>query len=66
MQEVTSDKTGMAAVKLLTETNAKRETAMLPPLTMDELLRSAKEYQTLMYPKVVTDPGAKAPVYGRP
>jgi hypothetical protein len=66
MQEITSDKTGMAAVKLLTETNAKRETAMLPPLTMDELLRSAKEYQTLMYPKVVTDPGAKAPVYGRP
>ena len=52
MQEIASDKTGMAAVKLLTETNAKRETAMLPPLTMDELLRSAKEYQTLMYPKV--------------
>jgi hypothetical protein len=66
LQEITSDKTGMAAVKLLTETNAKRETAMLPPLTMDELLRSAKEYQTLMYPKVVTTPGAQAPVYGRP
>jgi hypothetical protein len=66
LTEISSDKTGMAAVKLLTETNAKRETAMLPPLTMDELLKSAKEYQTLMYPKVVTDPGAKAPVYGRP
>jgi len=66
MQEITSDKTGMAAVKLLTETNAKRETALLPPLTMDELLKSAREYQTLMYPKVVTTPGAKAPVYGRP
>jgi hypothetical protein len=66
LQEITSDKSGMSAVKLLTETNAKREVAMLPPLTMDELLKSAKEYQTLMYPKVVTTPSAQAPVYGRP
>jgi hypothetical protein len=66
MQEITADKTGMAAVKLLTEANEKREAKMLPPLTMDELIKSAREYQTLMYPKVVTDPGAKAPVYGRP
>ena len=66
MQEITSDKTGMSAVKLLTEANEKREAKMLPPLTMEDLLNSAKEYQKLMYPKVVTDPGAKAPVYGRP
>jgi hypothetical protein len=66
LQEIGADKTGMAAVKLLTETNKDREARMLPPLTMEDLLNSSKQFQTLMYPKVVTDPGAKAPVYGRP
>lgn len=52
LQAITADKSGMAAVKLLTEANAKREAAGQPPLTMDELIRSAREYSALMYPKV--------------
>lgn len=61
MQEITSDKSGMAAVKLLAETNAK-----LPPgepkVTMSDLLSSAREYSALMYPKV----GDVAPNRARP
>ena len=52
LQEITSDKSGMAAVKLLSETNAKLQTAGQPPITMAELLGSAREYSALMYPKV--------------
>jgi hypothetical protein len=62
MQEITSDKTGMAAVKLLTESNAKLQSAGQPPITMQELLSSAQQYQSLMYPKVVNN----APTRARP
>jgi len=66
LSEIQSDKSGMAAIKLLTEENKARAMQAQPPLTMEDLLKSVREYNTLMYPKVVTDPGAKAPVYGRP
>jgi hypothetical protein len=52
MQEAMSDKTGMGVVKLLTETNAKREAGGMQPITMQELLNSAREFTSLMYPKV--------------
>jgi len=56
MQEITSDKSGMAAVKLLAETNAKNAATGQPPITMADLLGSAREYSTLMYPKVANVP----------
>ncbi len=52
LQEITADRSGMAAVKLLAETNAKLQAAGQPPVTMADLLSSAKEYSALMYPKV--------------
>jgi hypothetical protein len=54
--EATADKTGMAAVKLLTETNTKRAAAGDAPITMQELLASAREYNALMYPKETSTP----------
>jgi hypothetical protein len=60
--EATADKTGMSAVKLLTEANTKREAAGQPPLTMQDLLASAREYNMLMYPKETSVPPKGAPV----
>jgi hypothetical protein len=52
LQEITADKSGMAAVKLLAETNAKLQAAGQPPITMADLLGGAREFSALMYPKV--------------
>jgi len=62
MQEITADKSGMAAVKLLTETNAKLESIGKQPITMQELLSGAQQFSALMYPKV----GDVAPTRDRP
>jgi hypothetical protein len=62
LQELQSDKSGMGLVKTLAETNAKREAAGQPPMTMQDLLGSLREYQALMYPKV----GDVAPTRARP
>jgi hypothetical protein len=62
MQEITADKSGMAAVKLLTEANAKLLPGE-PRLTMQDLLTSAREYSTLMYGPKVAD---VAPTRARP
>jgi hypothetical protein len=56
LQEITADKSGMAAVKLLAETNAGRAKNGEPPITMQDLLGSAREYSALMYPKVADIP----------
>jgi hypothetical protein len=56
LQEITADKSGMAAVKLLAETNAGRARNGEPPITMQDLLGSAREYSALMYPKVADIP----------
>jgi hypothetical protein len=61
MQEITSDKSGMAAVKLLAETNAKLAPGE-PKVTMADLLAGAREFSSLMYPKV----GNVAPTRDRP
>jgi hypothetical protein len=61
LQEITADKSGMAAVKLLAETNAKLPLGE-PKVTMADLLGSAREYSALMYPKV----GDVAPTRERP
>jgi len=52
LQEITADKSGMAAVKLLAETNVKLQAAGQPPVTMADLLGGAREFSALMYPKV--------------
>jgi len=62
MQEITADKSGMAAVKLLTEANAKLLPGE-PRLTMEDLLKSAREYSSLMYGPKVAD---VAPTRERP
>jgi hypothetical protein len=62
MQELTADKSGMAAVKLLAEANAKLMPGE-PRLTMQDLLTSAREYSTLMYGPKVAD---VAPTRDRP
>jgi hypothetical protein len=52
LQEITADKSGMAAVKLLAETNVKLQAAGQLPITMADLLGGAREFSALMYPKV--------------
>lgn len=52
LQEITADKSGMAAVKLLTETNAKLKAAGDPPITMADLLQDSRAFSAFMYPKV--------------
>ena len=66
IQEAMADKTGMTAVKLLAETNAKNAQMGLPPVTMAELLASAQEYGRLMYPKTTTTVPSSAPVLKQP
>lgn len=61
LQEITADKSGMAAVKLLAETNAKLAPGE-PKVTMSDLLSGAREFSALMYPKV----GNVAPTRDRP
>ena len=56
IQALQSDKTGMAAVKILTETNKDREARLLPPITMEDLINSSKQFQTLMYPPKTPTP----------
>jgi hypothetical protein len=51
----------MAAVKLLAETNAKLAPGE-PKVTMADLLAGAREFSSLMYPKV----GNVAPTRDRP
>jgi hypothetical protein len=62
MQEITADKSGMAAVKVLADINAK-----LPPgeqrVTMQDLLIGAREFSSLMYGPKVAD---VAPTRDRP
>ena len=60
LQEITADKSGMAAVKLLAETNAKLQAAGQPPVTMADLLGGAREFSALMYPKVGNDAPTRA------
>jgi hypothetical protein len=62
LQEITSDKSGMAAVKLLTEANSKLLPGE-PRMTMQDLLTSAREYSLLMYGPKVAD---VAPTRARP
>lgn len=62
MQEIAADKSGMAAVKILAEANAKRMPGE-PPMTMEDLLKGAREFSALMYGPKVAD---VAPTRARP
>jgi hypothetical protein len=62
LQEITADKSGMAAVKVLADINAKRQPGE-PAVTMDQLLIGAREFSSLMYGPKVAD---VAPTRARP
>jgi hypothetical protein len=62
MQEITADKSGMAAVKVLADINAKLQPGE-PRVTMQDLLIGAREFSSLMYGPKVAD---VAPTRGRP
>jgi hypothetical protein len=62
LQEITADKSGMAAVKVLADINAKRQPGE-PAVTMDQLLVGAREFSSLMYGPKVAD---VAPTRARP
>jgi len=54
LQQITADKSGMAAVKVLADINAKRVPGE-PAVTMDDLLKGAREFSSLMYGPKVAD-----------
>jgi hypothetical protein len=62
LQEITADKSGMAAVKVLADINAKRQPGE-PTVTMQDLLIGAREFSSLMYGPKVAD---VAPTRDRP
>jgi len=62
LQEITADKSGMAAVKVLADINAKRMPGE-PAVTMEDLLKGAREFSSLMYGPKVAD---VAPTRARP
>ena len=62
LQQITADKSGMAAVKVLADINAKRMPGE-PAVTMDDLLKGAREFSSLMYGPKVAD---VAPTRARP
>jgi hypothetical protein len=62
LQSITADKSGMAAVKVLADINAKRQPGEAP-VTMEQLLIGAREFSSLMYGPKVAD---VAPTRDRP
>jgi hypothetical protein len=62
LQEITADKSGMAAVKVLADINAKRQPGEAT-VTMEDLLKGAREFSSLMYGPKVAD---VAPTRARP
>jgi hypothetical protein len=62
LQQITADKSGMAAVKVLADINAKRMPGEAA-VTMDDLLKGAREFSSLMYGPKVAD---VAPTRARP
>ena len=62
LQTITADKSGMAAVKVLADINAKRQPGEAP-VTMEQLLIGAREFSSLMYGPKVAD---VAPTRDRP
>jgi len=62
LQEITADKSGMAAVKVLADINAKRQPGEAT-VTMEDLLKGAREFSSLMYGPKVAD---VAPTRDRP
>jgi hypothetical protein len=62
LQAITADKSGMAAVKVLADINAKRQPGEAT-VTMEDLLKGAREFSSLMYGPKVAD---VAPTRDRP
>jgi hypothetical protein len=62
LQTITADKSGMAAVKVLADINAKRQPGEAT-VTMEDLLKDAREFSSLMYGPKVAD---VAPTRDRP
>jgi hypothetical protein len=66
IQDLQSDKTGAGYAKMYAEHVAESRKNMSEPMTPAEFATSMRAVLSSMAPKVVTAPGANAPVYDRP
>lgn len=66
IQDLQSDKTGAGYAKMYAEHVAESRKNMTDPMTPTEFAASMRGVLAAMSPKVVTAPGANAPVYDRP
>lgn len=66
IQDLQSDKTGATYAKLYADHVAESRKNMSEPMTPTEFAASMRGILAAMSPKVVTVPGANAPVYDRP
>jgi len=60
LQELMSDKSGAKTVETLAKINSDRAKNGEPPISMTDLVNSAREYSALMYPKVGNDAPTRA------
>jgi hypothetical protein len=66
VQELQADKTGAGYAKMYAEHVAESRKNLTDPMSPTEFAASMRGILSAMNPKVVTAPGANAPVYGRP
>ena len=60
LQELATDKSGAKTVEMLAKINTDRSKNGEPPISMADLVNSAREYSALMYPKVGNDAPTRA------
>ena len=60
LQELSTDKSGAKTVEMLSKINSDRAKNGEPPISMADLVSSAREYSALMYPKVGNDAPTRA------
>jgi len=60
LQELSTDKSGAKTVETLAKINSDRAKNGEPPISMADLVASAREYSALMYPKVGNDAPTRA------
>ena len=60
LQELSTDKSGAKTVEMLAKINADRSKNGEAPISMADLVNSAREYSALMYPKVTNEAPTRA------
>jgi hypothetical protein len=60
LQELSTDKSGAKTVEMLAKINSDRSKNGEPPISMADLVNSAREYSALMYPKVTNEAPTRA------